>query len=73
MLKMTPPILLFVGVRFEDESLLYFPSTLEAAQFRRCFASDQILAATVVAGRPWDRSCIVRRQPDLMLALISRS
>ena len=31
-LKMTPPMLLLVGVRFEDESLLYFASTLEAEE-----------------------------------------
>ena len=29
-LKMTPPTLLLVGTRLNDESLLYFASTLEA-------------------------------------------
>jgi hypothetical protein len=31
-LKMTPPMLLLVGVRFEEESSLYFASTLEAEE-----------------------------------------
>jgi hypothetical protein len=31
-LKMIPPVILVRGVRFEDESLLYFASTLEAEE-----------------------------------------
>ena len=31
-LKMTPPILLLVGMRLSDESLLYFASILEAEE-----------------------------------------